>query len=201
VNRPTIKLVVVGKDHADTGAFRLEHVLSVVDELVLIANPGARFGGLGSIGNRELYLPGRCDVVGIVHADVEFGAGMIEALATAAVDRRALTGIVGATRQGNVWCYQVVEPVPVDTLDCCSVFIPLAPARGLVFDVQNFDGFHCCVEDLSLQAPSRGLQVLVVPGVAKHAGQLWYESSWRKEWLEYRVRLQAKWASVPFFTT
>jgi hypothetical protein len=80
----TLTLVVVAKNHEELAKFSLENVRDSVDELVLLANPAARFGGLGIIGNHALDTS-RCDVVGLVHADTSFGAGAIEAFHTEAI--------------------------------------------------------------------------------------------------------------------
>jgi hypothetical protein len=79
----TLTLVVVAKNLVELAAFKTENVIGVVDELVMVANPGARLGGLSAIGNHALDTS-RCDVVGMVHADTSFGPGTLRTFAETA---------------------------------------------------------------------------------------------------------------------
>ncbi len=196
-----LTVVVVGKSREELALNSLA-THAAVDELVLLANPQGCFGGLGRIGNAAL-TGARGDVVGLVHADTSFGPGTLGALAETALRERALTGIVGATVTGErVWGRDVSRPVLVSTLDSCCVFVPRAHAPHLCFDENRFDGFHCCVEDLCLQAASRhALSVLVVPGEADHLGSSWNDAQWKSDWARYRQRLDEKWRDATFSTT
>ena len=195
---PTCSLLVLGKNQQELQGFQLRHVLGVADELILLANDSARFGGLGAIGNSVIERS-RCDVVGIVHADTVLGAGILESLRNAS-SRGAVTGIVGAlTSSGNVWCRDIQTETSVSTLDSCAVFMPRT--LGLRFDAGAFDSFHCCVEDLCLQAHQRSTPVLVVPGPADHLGTNWGKPDWMSEYWAYRAKLSQKWAGVEFRTT
>lgn len=195
-------MVVVGKHKDECAAFDLTHVRSVVDELTIIANPGGIFGGLGQIGNRFLTTS-RADVVAVVHADTVFGAGTVAMLATVAIERGALTGLVGRGLDGAfVWCRDHSEPKRVSTLDGCSVFVPRGLKPELRFDAELFDSFHCCVEDLCLTAQyQQGLDVLVPPGVGDHLGSSWPKDAWMAEYLRYRTKLDKKWPGCVFRTT
>lgn len=191
----TLTLVVVAKDHAEIEKFPLANVLGVADELVLIANPGARFGGLGAIGNQMLDRS-RCDVVAIVHADTGFGPGALAAL----TQEDRVTGIVGRALDGRyVWSKDIQEQTPVSTLDSCSVFIPRA--LGLRFDAERFNSFHCCVEDLCLTAESHGVEVSVPVAVASHIGKSHGDPQWRDAHYRCRAMLAAKWRGLLTFKT
>jgi hypothetical protein len=169
-----------------------------VDELFLLANPDARLGGTGVIGNRALSTSG-CDVVGLVHADTVFEQGALDAFARAAA-AGAIAGVVGRALDGRyIWSKDVTEPVNVSTLDSCSVFVPRG--RGLRFDDTSFDGFHCCVEDLCLTAAVAGLPVVVPPAAAHHVGESTGRAEWQMAYWQYRKKLQQKWCAVSFATT
>jgi len=195
---PTLTLLVLAKDEDELGQFNVDAVRRAADELVLLSNPGARFGALGVIGN-DLLSRGRGSVVGMLHADVTITEQTVRDLARAAA-AGAVAGVVGRSLSGQyVWCHSVNEPTPVSTLDSCCVFIPRL--GGLRFDTALFDGFHCCVEDLCLQAAARSKPVLVVPGFAEHRGASAGADEWMKAYWFYRNRLQQKWSHVKFQTT
>jgi hypothetical protein len=193
----TLTLVVVAASHAELARFSLEYV-DTVDELILLTNPEARFGGLGRIGNHALEF-GRGDVVGLVHADVLFGPGAIASLTTEAA-RGGIAGIVGRNLAGEyIWGRDVIEPTPVSTLDSCTIF--LKRSLGLCFDEKLFDSFHCCTEDLCLLAASVGIPVRVPPAVADHQGTMWRQQDWMNSYWSYREKLAAKWSNIEFTTT
>jgi len=198
VTAPTLSLLVLGKNQLELQSFQLEHVIGVADELVLLANDGARFGGLGAVGN-ALIERSRCDVVGVVHADTMLGAGILKSLRNIS-SIGAVTGIVGAPAGGgNLWCRDIQTETSVSTLDSCAVFVPRL--SGLRFDAEAFDSFHCCVEDLCCQARQRAIPVLVVPGPADHLGTNWGKPDWMNEYWTYRAKLDQKWAGTEFRTT
>jgi len=199
VIEPTLTLVVLAKNHEDLAAFQLQHVLGSVDELILLANNPPGFGGLGAVGNYALDH-GRCDVVGLVHADTVLGPGALEAFCREAA-AGAVTGIVGsALGAAEIWCNDIHETTGVSTLDSCSIF-----ARrdiGVRFDVEIFDGFHCCVEDFCLSAAARGTPAKVPPASGcKHPGTMWKRPAWIKDYFRYRALLNKKWLGTSFFTT
>lgn len=196
---PTLSLTVVAKNHEELAAFSLEHVRDSVDELVLLSNPDARFGGYGAIGNHALTTS-RCDIVGLVHADVTLGPGALESFAREAATG-AIAGMVGITRDGEyVWCRAVQEPRTVSTLDSCSCFVK---RDTLVrFDEKTFDSFHCCVEDFCLTAAAAGLPTRVPPAPGcDHLGTNWPKPDWMADYSMYRRRLMEKWIGRDFRTT
>lgn len=191
----TLALIVVAKSNEELRDFSLEHVTNVTDEIILISNPEARFGGLGKLGNWALDHC-RSDIIGLVHADVRLGQGAITAFKKPASD--CLTGIVGRSQEGAyVWCCD--NPGTVSTLDCCSVFIH--KKWGLRFDEATFDGFHCCVEDLCLQASAKGIGAVVPSADAIHKGKMTFNPTWQKQYVRYRIKLQQKWPEKDFQTT
>jgi len=195
----TLSLVVVAKDQWDLTKFDLGNVLGQVDELIMLANPGARFGGLGVIGNHVLDH-GRGDVVGLVHADAVLSAGAIGAFCREAT-AGSVCGMVGRALGGEyVWCNDIQEPRAVSTLDSCAIF-----ARrdiGVRFDTETFDGFHCCVEDFCLQAWAHGAPTKIAPASGcQHLGTMWGQREWMGDYSKYRALLSKKWAGVGFSTT
>lgn len=194
---PNTSLVVVGKDAEDLRQFNLDHVLGAVEQLVLVDNHRL-LQGYGVIANHYLDAL-QAEVLGICHADTCFGVGAVPAFAAAAA-RGALTGVAGK-HQGLIrWCNgEGAGPGPVSTLDSCALFF--APAAGLRFDTETFDSFHCCVEDLCLQASTRGIGVEVVAADAGHRGQSTLDPAWQEQYWRYRALLAQKWKDVPFETT
>lgn len=192
---PTLTLVVVGKNADQVRGFKLDNVIGHVDELVVIDNREMRYGGQGIIGNR--YLDScRSDVLGLVHADTEFGPESLRIFAKQAAEN-TLAGIVGRSLEGAyIWSKQGGK---VSTLDGCSVF--LRPNLGLRFDPVIFDGFHLCVEDLCLQAVARDIQVIVPVANASHIGLSTFEPHWQKQYRVYQARFKEKWQGVRYATT
>jgi len=197
--RPTLTLVVVAKSHEELAAFQLEHVRGSVDELILLANPDARFGGTGALGNHALDH-GRSDVIGLAHADAILGPGALDAFALGAM-AGAVTGMVGRAVTGDyVWCRDVMAAQDVSTLDSCSFFVKRStPVR---FDVRNFDNFHCCIEDFCLAAAVIGTPTRVMPAAGcDHLGTNWQKPDWMIDYWRYRALLSQKWAGFDFKTT
>ena len=212
-----LTLVVVGYDEQNMRRFDLSHVNA--SEVVLVIN--YRQLPLSDIGNWFLglrALPATGGIFGMCHADTTFGPGALDVLADTA-GKGAVCGIVGMNpllkegdpganpggaanqRWGEVWSNQ--NPGPVDTLDSASVFF--RRDSGLRFDSINFDGMHCHVEDLCLQASQmKGMPILVPPCEASHGGnpnfQDWNDS-WHADYRVYAERLRKKWAGVRFGTT
>lgn len=196
----TLTLVVLAASLSDLKAWSMAHVEA--DEIILLANPCARYGGLGAVGN---YYLNRCrsDVLGLVHADTLLSTEFCRAVMKA-LERHAVAGIVGKRYETDevVWSRDVPSgsTVEVSTVDSCACFINLQ--HELRFDVQTFDSFHLCIEDLCLTARDRGLSVVVPSGHADH----WPSESgdrvaWRAAHTMYWHKLRAKWSHMLFSTT
>lgn len=136
-------------------------------------------------------------VIGICHADTSFGPGALETFAEAALDG-SVVGIVGVDLQ-RVYHWSKDNPGQVSTLDSCSVFF--RRDLGLRFDEQTFDGLHCHVEDLCLQAQAKRIPVIVPAAQASHIGQSTDNPQWQGDYAKYRARLAMKWRGVRFETT
>ena len=171
-----------------------------VAELVVVLNPGGRFGGLGAIAERVMCRT-VCDVFGIVHADVSFEHGAITRLAQTAY-AGAVSGLVGCNIEGSiVWGRSVPEGrcEPVSTLDSCCLFV--RPNMGAQWDTATFGGFHCCVEDFCLTAASRGVPVVVPDVKGDHLGSRYQNAKWLQDFAVERRKLVTKWAGTDFRTT
>ena len=189
-----LTLVAVGKDREAVAAFSVPSHPGV---LVTVNNQ--KGSPLSIIGNYHLE---HCTtaVFGLCHADAVFGPGALEAF-TAEALRGSVCGSVGVDLDGVYHCSYTAarkEPRDVSTLDGMAVFF--RADLGLRFDSKTFDGFHCHVEDLCLQAHLRGIPVTVPAADADHRN---HQQS--PEWLEgyrlYRVRLAEKWKGTRFATT
>ena len=208
-----LHLVIVGKDVE--GMYRswegLPHPpsLSGSAKFHWTAMVNERGRPLASIGNSFLdrYYP--IQVFGLVHADCSFGPGSLEAFYECAMAGN-VCGIAGRDPgKGNRWCCNTEEktgdvvaslrPGPVSTLDSCAVFF--RRDLGLRFDEVTFDGFHCHVEDLCLQAHAKGIPVVVPEADASHRGDSTFDSEWQRQYRIYRGRLAYKWKGVAFETT
>jgi hypothetical protein len=203
---PQLTIAVVGKNAEELCAFStLDTEMAVV--IARLANTDGE--SLASIGNRFLdaaWTP----VFGLLHADVHLGSGALE-IFTAVALQGFVTGIVGIDLDRHYrWCHgkelQVLPngaiedvPGPVSTLDSCAVFF--RRESGLRFDERLFDGFHCHVEDLCLQAQARGIPVMVPPAEATHAALSTLDLDWQAQYKVYRRRLDLKWRGVKFETT
>ncbi len=195
-----LTLVVIGKDQAALESFDRSHVDS--GDLRLIANTAGR--ALAAIANEEMQTSR--PLFGLVHADAVFGRGALEAF-VADARAGAVCGIVGRDADGCYrWCYhrpEFAEGIvrgagPVVTLDGCAVFFRMG--RGLSFDAETFDSYHCHAEDLCMQAHARGIPVLVSSAAATHASQL-PTAQWRAAYAPYRERLERKWQGHQVMTT
>jgi hypothetical protein len=201
----TLALCVVAANAADLRRYDLSTVEA--DVVTLVVNSGARYGGYGVVGQRFLDQC-QADVFGLVHADVTLSPEVCRSLVEAAM-AGCVTGVVGRSLSRTyVWSRDVRagEVRGVSTLDSCSMFVSVALARshGLAFDTKTFDDFHLCVEDFCLQAASVGVPVVVAPGPASHAGQMYVgpdRLAWRERYKVYRERLDEKWRGTEFITT
>lgn len=191
---PSLALVVVAATQADLDRFDRSHI----GDATLIAIVNTARESLARIGNRYLASV-RSPVLGLVHADTTFGPGALAAL-TAAAERGAVAGLVGRDVEG-VYRWSAKNPGAVSTLDACSVF--LRRDSGLRFDEQTFDGLHCHVPDLCLQAQQAGIPVVVPAADAAHRGTKGTPTwpAWYREYEGYQERLLAKWQGVRFMTT
>jgi hypothetical protein len=198
-----LTLVVVGKDDADATSFPMPDCIEWCNQteggthiLVFGNNCGTP---LSVLANRELNRY-ESEVFGLCHADVVFGRGALEAFIVEAM-RGAVCGIVGADLTGALQCcYTAGRAVPSDvsTLDGMAVFF--RADLGLSFDEQTFDGFHCHVEDLCLQAHARGIPVTVPAADAHHRNHT-QSQAWLADYQMYRKRLAEKWKDTVFRTT
>ena len=200
-----LTLLVVGSDEQNMRRFDPTYCNAAETHLVINYN-GI---GLGRLGNWYLRGSGHLGggIFGICHADSYFGPGMLDTLCEVA-SAGAVCGIVGFSSKpaalaevhhGYVWSW--INPQAVDTLDSASCFFPVS--SGLSFDTELFDGFHCHVEDLCLQAHAKGMDVLVPPGDATHGGgpfQDWADQ-WHQDYRVYKAKLREKWKHVEFGTT
>lgn len=196
MNVSSLAVLVLGQSETELADFvRRSPTAKEEANLVLFSNPRRKFGGYATIAN-GFISERQEDVVGIVHADTGFGAGALRTFAENALLGR-LVGIVGRAASGPyVWGRD--GGGEVSTLDSCSVFFPRA--LGLRFDGVLFDDFHCVVEDLCLQARSRGIGSFVPATDASHAGSN-QSPGWLSNYQRYRQRLEKKWKGVRFLTT
>ena len=196
-------VLVLGRDAAELVGFVNRSPEAAMDAAItLLSNPGKRLGGYAAVANAFLDRSQNFPVAAIVHADTAFGPGAIAALAAAARSESQLTGIVGRSMdpvRPYVWGRD--GGGEVSTLDSCAVFIPTA--LSLRFDGSTFDDFHCCVEDLCLQAADRGIRSFVPTADADHIGATDAASrpSWMASYHRYRARLGRKWSHLTFATT
>jgi hypothetical protein len=193
----SVAVLVLGKSDQEIADFETRSPC-VHDEarIVLVANPNKIRGGYATIANPFIGAATE-EIVGVVHADTTFAPGTITTLAAVAAEGRVV-GMVGAgPNGGEVWGKH--GGGPVSTVDSCSVFFQRA--TGLRFDGATFDDFHCCVEDLCLQAIARGMSCYVPPVQADHIGYIDRPSNWIPNYRHYRNLLSQKWVGRRFFTT
>jgi hypothetical protein len=202
----TVCLIVLAGAHDEVQL--TPAVTDTVDELVVIVNPEARFGGMGAIANRVIGRTA-CDVVGMIHADTTWGIGDVSRLTDVAA-RGNISGIVGCALEPKpynvessyiVWGRWVPEgqEVEVSTLDACTFF--MRTDSGVRFDEQTFDTFHCCVEDVCLSAAKKGIRTLVPAVKADHVGTRYKNPAWGEVYARYRQKLVEKHAGTFFRTT
>jgi len=186
---------VVGADASDFAGFEYGAEAGTV-QVVKVAN--VYRSSQAAIGNRHIQAS-ESPVFGLCHADCSFGPGALAEFTRVALEGQ-VCGIVGIDRHRNYrWAKDVNEITPISTLDSCSVFF--RRDSGLRFDDAIFDGLHCHVEDLCLQAQAKGITVSVPKAQASHAGQSTFNPAWRAEYEIYRTRLAEKWHGVRFETT
>ena len=189
-----LTLLVIGKDYEAVKGFKAPGA----NVLIRVAN--VKSEPLSVIANRHLNVC-TTPVFGLCHADVAFGPGALEAFTTEALLGR-VCGIAGALSSGAYCCCYALTPLlraaEVSTLDGMAVF--LRPDMGLRFDEQTFDGFHCHVEDLCLQAHERGYRVTVPAADAHHVNHE-QTKAWQDDYRKYRAKLAEKWKGTEFRTT
>jgi hypothetical protein len=189
-----LTLLAIGKNEISLKSFDQENIGE--SELVLIAN--TKHEPLSTIANS--YLPHSRAIFGLCHADTWFGPGSLEIFTKTAMEG-TICGMVGRSIRGQYhWCH--TNPGKVSTLDGCSIFFPVK--YKLQFDDKIFDGFHCHVEDLCLQAQKIGVETVVPAANASHTGSAYTPSEseeWRKDYMKYRMLLENKWNGTMFMTT
>ena len=197
-SEPTKAVLVLGKSQQELDEF-CERNPHAADEarLSLVANPNKKLGGYATVANTFLDAVTE-DVVGVVHADTTFGVGVLRSMLREALcDGGRLTGMVGRSFDGFVWGKD--GGGEVSTLDSCAVAMPRS--LGLRFDGEHFDDFHCCVEDLCLQARKLGVKTYVPPLYADHIGFIDRAPDWMANYWNYRRVLAEKWKGIRFITT
>lgn len=195
---PSKAVLVLGKSDQELNEFRARnpHAASEV-RLDLVANPNKVRGGYAAVANAFLDAATE-DVVGVVHADTTFGVGVLRSMFREALCAGGrLTGMVGRSFDGFVWGKD--GGGEVSTLDSCAVVMPRS--IGLRFDGDHFDDFHCCVEDLCLQALKLGVKTYVPPLYAEHIGFIDRAADWMQNYWHYRKVLADKWKGTRFITT
>lgn len=192
----TLALTVVAKNAGELESFVQSHtmVLHAVDELLLVSNPGKRFGGLAKIGNRALGAT-RSTVFGLIHADTAYGPGALDVFKNQ-VMKGVVSGIVGRPMDGRYVWARHTRGEHVSCLDGCSIFF--RRSFGLSFDEKTFDDFHCVVEDVALSARSRGIPLLIPKADADHKGSTLGKTEWVKNYHRYVQKLHTKYPKLDF---
>lgn len=215
-----LKLLAIGKDWAQIRSFREQHEergsFAEVHDVWTYLNKNSK--SLSNIANSFLFLskPRPGQVFGLVHCDTLFDSPLyrinrpeaafwkrdLEILTECAMSGK-VCGIVGAdlSAQRYWWGHSLPHGTehPVSCLDGCSVFF--RRDLGLRFDEETFDGFHCHVEDLCLQAHAKGIPVVVPAVKADHVGQSTFDPAWQADYARYKQKLNEKWKGVVFQTT
>ena len=227
-----MKLVVIAKNLNDLVTFcglfgwmekaKMAHVTGMLADFEPVVTRMGR--SLSSIANEKLDAS-MCSVFGLVHADMVFEVGSLEAFYACAMTG-AVCGACGRSfsyrdnsmgYEGDtsyVWSKDwgrpnvrqlaagypanPLGPCPVSTLDSSCIFF--RRDLGLRFDERTFDGFHCHGEDLCLQAQSRGIPVLVPAANAWHASPDHNGPNWGAERDVYYHKMKAKWHQLEFVT-
>ena len=199
-------LLVIAKDAAALSAFDLTHCGGAT----LVTQTNLRRRSLAAIANEVIGSGTGIEVFGLSHADVVYGPGAVQALMAEAA-RGRVAGIVGRDNAAAYRCCSRPEqydrgagqvfagPGVVSTLDGMACFF--RPDSGLRFDSVVFDGLHCHVEDLCLQAAAWGIPSVVPLADAYHLDHPPPRPGWMDEWFAYRQRLKLKWQRVEFQTT
>lgn len=189
-----LTLLAIGKNEASLKSFDQESIGGT--ELVLLAN--TKHEPLSTIANR--HLANSREVFGLCHANTIFGLGSLDIFVKTALEGK-ICGIVGKDIDGKYrWCS--LNPGKVSTLDGLAVFFPVR--YKLQFDDKTFDGFHCHVEDLCLQAQKMGIEIVVPAANASHkdTNRTPSESeAWQRDYWNYRAILGNKWKGTTFHTT
>jgi hypothetical protein len=202
-----LTLCVVCKNETEATTWKAAESITGLGLVEIVENSGGKHGGLGLIASR-LLAKCKTKVFGLVHGDTwfeDFEPFIREALAG------NVSGIVGRTLDGAyVWSkpgHTAEHPVKirhgggeVSCLDGCSVFFPVTPALGLQFDTDRFDGFHCVVEDVCLQARMKGAKIIVPSGNADHLSGM-PSMPWLSDFSRYCTILQKKYPNIPYMQT
>jgi hypothetical protein len=200
-----LALLVIAKDQTDLYGFDETNIAATV-RLFRYLNTSAH--PLAAVANHYLDLKWNGPhIFGLVHADMTFGPGSIEALCNAA-ESCAIVGACGRAldpwpappagiNPGYHWSKW--NPGVVSTLYSSCVFF--RTDLGLRFDEETFDGFHLHVEDLCIQASQKGYPVLVPKADAVHSSPDKNGTPWYTDRDRYLRKLIAKWPGVRFCTT
>lgn len=186
-------LLVIGQDEAECAIFDGKDADC---ELHVVTNSEDR--SIAVVANEHLKKCSRT-VFGLIHPDVSFESGALDAFHAAALAGQ-VCGLVGRGLDGMYyWCHQ--NPGKVSTLDDCSVFFRADSC--LTFDEQLCGSFYCYVTDLCLQAQKRDIPVVVPAAKANHVGKRFFTDYGARQagWNECLDRLRKKWGDTPFMTT
>lgn len=186
-------LLVIGQTQAECEEFDKSNVDC---EVCLVANPENR--SMAAIANEHMERTRRA-VFGLIHPDVTFEPGAIQAFYDAAMAGN-VCGVVGRNLEKEyVWCHD--NPGHVSCLDDCSIFF--AKSAGLKFDEVLCDSFYAYVSDLCIQAHQRGIPVIVPAAVANHRGRRFFteHDAHYDAWFSYILKIRQKWPGVEFVTT
>jgi hypothetical protein len=200
-----IRLMLVGVAKDGLGALQFQaqvrHCVDTPEGTLIVPYANTERKSLAAIGNEAIALGSPIHgILGLCHADCTFGPGALESFAACAAAGK-VCGIVGIDCDRNYRWSNGGERGPglVSTLDSCCVF--MRADLGLRFDETTFDGLHCHVEDLCLQAAARGIPVVVPAADASHVGASTFNPEWQAEYRVYRERLARKWEGTRFETT
>ncbi len=198
-------LCVVAKNDQEVDTWKSIDT-TYVDNLHIIQN--ANGPGYGVIGKQYLDTHrekhGENGVFGLVHGDTWFDVGAIERFVRIA-EAGNCAGIVGrGFDNAYVWCNrQDLHTSKIVTVrggggevscfDGCAIFFPVA--SGLDLDVITFDGHHCVVEDMCLNARSRGMRLVVPDANADHRASA-PTADWSGQWKTYTARLRRKYPKL-----
>lgn len=156
---------------------------------------------IASIYNSILRIMGS-DLKIFLHPDVSFNHDFfldimeqIRLLENEGIKWGAL-GIVGRSFNGEyIWGHEINRPAKVCCLDSCSLITKTS--FNMIFDQNNFDGFHSFIEDYCLQCHAGGFEVMVIPVKAYHASAtMRQEGSQWGDYIKYRKRLGRKWKKL-----
>lgn len=188
-----LTLVVIAKDQRSLDSLDRTHIHC---KMIEVLNPHSK--PLAYLANQKLRL---CEtlVFGLSHADVQYNEGALEAFTEEAL-RGSVCGLVGAHWDKRYRCCSDLpkEPEVASTLDGMGIFF--RTDLGLSFDELTFNGMHCHVEDLCLQATKKNIPITVPAANAHHITHN-QGPNWLKDYWVFRRKLTQKWLGMDFVTT